>query len=300
MNLWQLKIFCKTIELKSFSKAGEYVHLTQPTVSSHIKDLENHFECRLIDRLGKEVAPTKAGELLYGYAVRLTALMDQAEAALNEFQGKIKGRLVMGGSTIPGGYILPNIIGSFTKVYPDVKILLSIADTEEIITRILSGEIEFGIVGAKITGKSILQEKLMEEDMSLIVKSDHKWAKKKTVTLKMLSKEPFILREPGSGTLKTLDERFTSGGFSIYDFNIIAEMGSTAAVCQGIKSGVGVSILSPVAVKEELSVGSLKSIRVENINLKRIFYLARHKHKSLSPISTAFIKYLKRECEQHD
>ncbi|MBU0993872.1 MAG: LysR family transcriptional regulator [Proteobacteria bacterium] len=300
MNLWQLKIFCKTVELKSFSKAGEYVHLTQPTISSHIKDLEDHFGCRLINRMGKEVSPTKAGELLYGYAVRLTALLDEAESAMNEFQGKIKGRLVMGGSTIPGGYILPDVIGSFTKVYPDVRILLSVADTEEIITRILSGELEFGIVGAKISDKSISQEKLMEEGMHLIVKKDHKWAEKKSVSLKMLTKEPFILREPGSGTLKTLDERITSAGFSIYNFNIIAEMGSTAAVCQGIKSGVGISILSPVAVKEELLNGSLKSLRIEDVNLKRIFYLSRHKHKSLSPLSNAFIKHLKRELVQHD
>ena len=95
MDLWQLNIFCKVVELEGFSKAGKAVHLSQPTISSHIKDLEDHFECRLIDRLGKKAAPTKAGELLYNYARRLIALRDETENAMAEFHGKIKGRLVI-------------------------------------------------------------------------------------------------------------------------------------------------------------------------------------------------------------
>jgi DNA-binding transcriptional LysR family regulator len=102
MDLWQLNIFCRVIELKSFSRAGNAVHLSQPTISSHIKDLEDHFDCRLIDRLSKEAIPTKAGELLYSYAKRMLALRDETETALAEYNGKIRGRLVIGGSTIPG------------------------------------------------------------------------------------------------------------------------------------------------------------------------------------------------------
>jgi len=101
MDLWRLHIFCKVVELRSFSKAANTVYLSQPTVSSHIKDLEDHFECKLIDRLGREVAPTKAGQLLYGYAVKMIALKEDIEKALAEFQGKIKGHLTIGGSTIP-------------------------------------------------------------------------------------------------------------------------------------------------------------------------------------------------------
>ena len=111
MDLWQLHIFTKVVELKSFSKAGAAIHLSQPTVSSHIKDLEDHFECRLIDRLGKEALPTKAGTLLYGYARKLLSLKGETETALAQFKGKTRGHLVVGGSTIPGGYILPLIIG---------------------------------------------------------------------------------------------------------------------------------------------------------------------------------------------
>ena len=110
MDLWRLQIFCRVVELKSFSKAAKAVYLSQPTVSSHIKDLENHFECKLVDRLGREVIPTKAGRLLYDYATKIIALKQEAENALAEFQGKIKGRLTIGGSTIPAGYILPPLL----------------------------------------------------------------------------------------------------------------------------------------------------------------------------------------------
>src|SRR5210317_422955 len=133
MDLWQLQIFCKVVDLKSFSRAGRAVHLSQPTVSSHIKDLEDHFDCRLIDRLAKEALPTKAGLLLYRYARRLISLRDETESAMAAFKGKVKGSLNLGGSTIPGAFVLPAIIAAFTACYPEVNISLSIADTRQTI-----------------------------------------------------------------------------------------------------------------------------------------------------------------------
>ena len=175
MDLWQLNIFCKVIELKSFSRAGKAVHLSQPTISSHIKDLEDHLDCRLIDRLSKEAVPTKAGELLYEYAKRILALRDETETALAEFKGKIRGRLVIGGSTIPGTYLMPQLIGDFKKQYPDVIVSLKIGDTENVIEDILKGNLELGIVGAKADTKKIVQKKLFEDEMRLIVPANHRW-----------------------------------------------------------------------------------------------------------------------------
>ena len=295
MDLWQLNIFCKVIELKGFSKAGNAVHLSQPTVSSHIKDLENHFECQLIDRLGKKAVPTKAGELLYSYAHKLIALRDEAESAMAEFHGDIKGRLVIGGSTIPGEYILPKHIGAFTVDYPRVSISLKIGDTENIIQDVLAGFLELGIVGAETSDKRIYQEKLIEDEMKLIVTADHKWAEKKSIRPDLLYKEPFILRESGSGTLKSIKLSFKEKVGSIDDLNVVAEMGSTEAVIQGIKSKVGVSILSTIAVAEELKTGTLKALTVSRLNLKRSFYLITHKHRSPSPLCKAFIAFLKKE-----
>jgi len=301
MDLWQLNIFCKVIELKSFSKAGDAVHLSQPTISSHIKALEEHLECQLVDRLGKEAVPTKAGELLYGYARRLIALRDEAETTLAEFQGKIKGRLVIGGSTIPGEFILPRLIGAFTKDYPDVTISLIIGDTERVINDILNGVLELGIVGAKTGDKRIFQEKLIEDKMRLIIPGDHKWSKKRRIHLKMLVEEPFIIRERGSGTLKSIELSLLKKGVSTNDLKVIAQMGSTEAVIQGIKSKVGVSILSTIAVEEALQRGSLKALDIEGLSLKRSFYLTTHKQRTASPLCKAFMEFLIRGAVgQHD
>ena len=295
MDLWQLKIFCKVVELNSFSRAGKIVHLSQPTVSSHIKDLEDHFGCRLIDRLSKEAVATKAGELLYGYARKILAFSDETETAMAEFNGKIKGRLLIGGSTIPGAYLLPRIIGAFSGQYPEVTISLTVEDTEKIIDGVLSGNLEIGVVGAESSEKKIFQEKLIEDELRLIVPQNHPWAQRKAIPLNLLLSEPFIVRESGSGTLASIQLNLAREGYTIEDLKIAAELGSTEAVRQGIKNKVGISILSTLAVSEDLKFGSLKAIAIKGLKLKRSFYLTRDKYRSLSPLSRVFIEFLKKE-----
>ncbi|MFW6372933.1 MAG: selenium metabolism-associated LysR family transcriptional regulator [Thermodesulfobacteriota bacterium] len=294
MDLWQLHIFCKVIEFKSFSKAGKVVHLSQPTVSSHIKDLEDHFGCRLIDRLAREALPTKAGELLYGYARKLIALRDETEAALADFHGKIKGRLAVGGSTIPGGYILPRLVGDFIRTHPGVTLSLEIGDTEAIVSKLLGGTLELGIIGALSRDKHIHQEKWMTDELALIIPADHSWVRRKSVDIATLRAEPFISREPGSGTLASLESILSGVDTAVEDLRVVAEMGSTQAVIQGIKSGVGVSILSRMAVAEEIQSGILHALEIEGLDLRRRFYLAVHRHKSPSPLAEAFIRFLKK------
>lgn len=298
MDLWQLHIFCKVVELKSFSKAGETIRLSQPTVSSHIKDLEDHLGCRLIDRMSKEALPTKAGELLYRYAKRLLALRNETETAMAEFKGKIKGTLVIGGSTIPGGYLLPQIVGAFTQQFPDIFISLVIGDTQKIINDTLEGMIEFGVVGARSGSKKISQEKLLDDEMLVIVPKHHPWSDKKSISVKMLLDEAFIIRESGSGTLKSIAASLSSVGYSIDDLKVVAEMGSTESVRQAIKHGAGISILSTLAVAEEVKAGALSALAVDGLNLTRRFYLTWHKSRSLSPLSEAFIGFLKKEVQK--
>jgi DNA-binding transcriptional LysR family regulator len=293
MDLWQLHIFCRVVEWRSFSKAAQAVHLTQPTISSHIKDLEEHFGCPLIDRLSKEAVPTDAGRLLYGYAQRLLALREEIETEMAQYQGKTRGRLVIGGSTIPGGYLLPRVVGRFKKRYPQIMLSLTIADTDRIIAGVLEGALEFGVVGAESRDKNILQEILVSDEMRLIVPARHPWASKKKIALALLLAEPYITRERGSGTLRSLQESFRRMGHDTGELNIVGEMGSTEAIRQGIKEGMGVSILSTMAIAEDLASGSLKAVAVEGLDLTRHFYITRHRQRSLSPLGAAFIDFLK-------
>jgi DNA-binding transcriptional LysR family regulator len=293
MDVWHLKIFQQVVKLKSFSHAAKAVNLTQPTVSTHIKELETHFGCRLLDRLGRQALPTRAGELLFDHAGKILAQFQETETAMAGFLGKISGRLTIGGSTIPGGYILPRIIGRFLNRHQNVHISLIVGDTEQIIEDILSSRIEIGIVGARIETGRIIQTRLIEDDMRLIVPANHKWAGKKRVSLNMMLMEPFIMRESGSGTRKTLQHRFAEMGIDTSQLNIMAEMGSTAAVIQGIKNNIGIAILSPIAVAEELAAGTLKALTVNGMRLKRHFYLTVHQDRTASPLCAAFTDFLR-------
>lgn len=292
MDLWQLHIFCKVVDLKSFSRAGRAVHLSQPTVSSHIKDLEEHFDCRLIDRLAKEALPTKAGRLLYRYSKRMIVLRDEIESAMAEFKGKIKGSLDLGGSTIPGAFVLPDIIGAFTTRFPEVNVSLTIADTQQIIDTILAGDLELGVVGAVASHANVVQTRLVDDEMCLVVPTGHRWAGKKRITAQQLFSEPFIIREQGSGTLKSIQNSFLEGGFNVNDLKIVARIGSTEAIRQGVKGGIGVTILSSIAVAEDVAAGKLYTLSIDGLNLKRCFYLTHHRNRSLSPLSKTFIGFI--------
>jgi len=298
MDLWRLHIFCRVVELRSFSKAANKVYLSQPTVSSHIKDLENHFECKLLDRLGRQVVPTKAGTILYSYAMKIIALKQEAENALAEFQGKIRGHLTIGGSTIPGGYILPPLLGIFKNDYPEVVVTLVQGDTATIIRETLEGNVELGVVGAKDRQAQLVQKKIMDDEMFLIVPDNHRWANKRQISMDEVTREPFIMREIGSGSRKSIEQVMEESGYSIDALNVVAEMGSTEAVRQGIKSGVGISILSKRAVAEELAYGGLRRVKIKGLSFKRAFYLIYHKRRTQSPLCRTFIEFL--SCQGDD
>jgi DNA-binding transcriptional LysR family regulator len=292
MDIWQLGIFCRVIELGGFSRASRAVNLTQPTVSSHIKELEQYFGCRLIDRLAGGAVPTPAGELLYDHARRLIGLRDEMETAMAEFQGKIRGRLKIGGSTIPGGYILPGLIGAFKQQYPGVSVVLKVGDTGSVIAKVAAGEIELGVVGARTRQAGIAQRELIRDRMQVIVPGHHRWKNRKAVKLSALRDEAFILREEGSGTRKSIALEMTARGCRLEDLDVVAEMGSTEAVIQAIKGGLGISILSPIAVAEELQIGTLKALNVTDADFTRHFYLTTHRRRTRSPMATAFIAHL--------
>lgn len=292
MDLWHLTIFKKVVDTRGFSSAAKAINLTQPTVSSHIKELESHFNCQLVDRIGKATVPTKAGELLYAYAARLLSQYEETEAAMAQFLGNIKGKLAIGGSTIPAGYILPEIIGSFLGRYEDVQISLNTGDTEQIIEDILEYRLELGIVGAESGRRRISQTRLIDDHMKLIVPADHNWAGRESIKAEHLFDEPFIIRESGSGTLKSLQKSLAGIGKTARDLKVAAVFGSTASVIQGIKNRVGISVLSPIAVSDELKTGTLKALSVNGLNLTRHFYLTTHRDRTPSPICAAFMRFI--------
>jgi len=292
MDLRRLEVFCKVYEMKSFSRAGEASLLSQPTVSEHIRHLEHLLEVQLFDRLGREVVPTRAGEILYNYARRMLNLRREANRTLELYRGKTSGELELGGSNIPGQYILPPLIGRFKENFTDIRIRLVISDTMKITNMVLDGSLELGVVGAKMKNNKLHFDQLFDDELVLAVSPDHSWASLTTVGLEQLSESPFIMREHGSGTRMMMLKILEQAGFDSQKLNVVAEMGSTEAIRQALKARVGVSILSRRAIADDLRFKQLRHVAIRGLTFYRHFYLVTHNKRSRSPVGQAFVDFL--------
>ncbi len=292
-DLRQLEIFCKVVDLGSFSKAAEKVFLAQASVSERIATLEKMVGTKLIDRLGREVVPTKAGELLYKHSVLILEMKKTACLEMESFLGLKQGEIKIGGSTIPGEYILPEIIGRFREKYPLVSVMLTIADTKEIESHVLKGDLELGVIGSMSSHKSLIRHELWKDKLVLAIPANHRWARKKMVSIEEIFKEPFILREVGSGTLEIIEEYLRDSGYKETEsLKVVARFGTSTAVKEGIKAGLGVSILSSRALGMELKTGIVKALKVKNLPMPRTFYLIRDRRRIASPLCQAMLNYL--------
>ncbi len=298
-DLRQLEIFRKVVELKSFSKAAEAVFLAQASVSERIATLENTVGTRLLDRLGRQVVPTKAGELLYKHAVLLLDMKRTAAQEMQDFLGVRQGEIHIGGSTIPGEYILPKVLRLFQKQYPLVAVVLTVADTKEIEELVLNGNLELGIIGSRSSQKNLIHHELWQDELVLALPSEHRWAKKKEISVEELSEEPFIMREVGSGTLRIMEEYLrVSQSEGTDSLNVVAHLGTSTAVKEGIKAGLGISILSSRAVETEIKAGILKALKVRGLSMSRNFYLIRDKRRIASPLCQAMLDFLQETSDQ--
>ena len=299
MDIHRLEVFCKVLELQSFTKAAEAVCLTQPTVSEHIRALEEMLGEKLVDRLGRELLPTPAGKILYQYGRKIIQLRDEAIQALAKYRGDLSGHLHLGASTIPGTYILPQFIGSFKADHPSVQITVEISGSAEILERILRNELELGLVGARWSDRRIVTEEIFADELILAAYPGHPWATRKSIQPGDLAGHPFILREKGSGTRKVMSEFLQEHGLDLSQLKVVAEMGSTEAVRQAIKARIGVSIISCHAVSEDLQRGVLVAIPIEDVRILRSFYLAQRKNRQASPLCTAFLGFLREKSQEN-
>jgi len=296
VDIRRLEVFCKVVDLGSFTRAAEAALLSQPSVSEHIRTLEEHYNEKLIDRLGRRAQPTHAGKILYQYARRIIQLKDEADQAIKQFQGNLSGKLAVGASTIPGAYLLPTMIDSFKSSYSSIELMLKISGTTAVVEDILKGTLELGLIGTLWKDQRVECEEMFSDELVLTVYPDHPWAKKSSVYPGELLEMPFILREPGSGTRIEMTQGLKKAGVEVPHFQVVAEVGSNEAVRQGVRSRIGVAILSSLSVAEDVERGSLVTVPIEGVSMPRSFYLVQRRNRQLSPLATAFYNHLKEHC----
>ncbi|HEV8614661.1 MAG TPA: selenium metabolism-associated LysR family transcriptional regulator [Methylomirabilota bacterium] len=296
MDLRRLEIFAKVAELGSFSRAAEALFLTQPTISEHVRSLEDELGVQLLDRLGRGTTPTRAGQLLLGYAQRMLTLAREAQQAVDQLQGRMSGELAVGGSTIPGEYVLPALIGAFRTKYPDISISLLIGDSRQVSAWVEDGRVEVGVVGARPAGRALESRELMTDELVVVVPAGHPWAERRTVALAELRGEPLIMRERGSGSRDAMERALAEAGLDLSTFRIVGEMGSTQAIKQAVRALVGVSLISRRAVEDECRARLLACVKIKDLKVARAFHLVTHRDRTRSPLAQAFVAWLESQA----
>jgi len=290
----KLKLFCAVAETKSFSKTSKIVHLTQPAVSLQIQALEEFFETKLFDRSGGEITLTQAGEILYHQAKHILEHYNDIEKDMRKISGALKGGFTIGASTSLGNHVLPRVIIAFKKAHPRVKISMMVGNTKRIEELLKSGLVDFGLVAGECMGGKMKREIIMSDELMLIVSRDHPWAKKKSISILDILKEPFILREEGSGTRQKIEEYFAVQGISIHDMHIALVLGSTASIKEAVEAGIGVSIVSKWAVMREAADGRLKLLTFREGPIQRDLSLILPVRKHLSHVMDEFLIYVRK------
>lgn len=288
----KLKVFCTVAETKSFSKTSEIIHLTQPAVSLQIQALEEMYETKLFDRSSSKVTLTPAGEVLYKYAKDILALYASAEKVIGEMTGLVKGSITIGAGSTIGNYLLPSVISDFRKAHPKIKVNLFVANMQRVIELLNAGNINVGLVEGDVKRQRMVVEKLLNDELLVIVPAHHPWAKRKEVSVTELIDEPFILREAGSGTRQTIEKFLLQHGITLQNMKVSMVLGSTQAIKEAVENGLGISIISRWSVRKEVKFGTLCTLNFKEEKMVRNFSLITYKNFVSSHATEEFLSYL--------
>jgi DNA-binding transcriptional LysR family regulator len=294
ITLQQMEALMHLIGERSFSRAAKKMLLTQPALTKHIQNLESAAGARIVNRGGAGVSLTPEGKVLYDYAGRMLRLREEAKDKIARARGSASGIIFVAASTIPATYILPRILASFRRGHPGIEVRVRAADSEEALETILGGEAEIGLVGKRPPERRIHAVELWADRLALTVPAGHPWAGRKSVAVRELAGEPFVVREKGSATREIMEACLKkNGGLNLSDLNVVAEMGSSEAVKEAVIAGVGLSVLSVHAVARERKQGVVACLAVRTCSFERSFYLIYRRQFDLMHHHWLFLDYLK-------
>jgi DNA-binding transcriptional LysR family regulator len=286
MTLRQVEVFLAVARAKSFRRAAEALHLSQPALSQHVRELEGELGTRLFDRLARSVALTDAGHVFAEHATRLITTVTDARQAIHDLMGLERGALTIGASTTPGIYVLPQILGAFRRRYPGIELTLRLGNSERIERMVRANELDLGLVGGhgRCPGEACLTAGLPDE-LVLAVAPTHPWASRREISPGRLEEDALLMREVGSATRQVTERALQAAGVG-YRPGLVLE--HPEAIKQAVMAGLGVAFLSVHAVRGEVATGRLQTLRLRGLRLVRHFHLLHHEARTLSAGARAF------------
>ncbi len=284
MTIRHLRIFVAVCEQGSVTKAANKLYLAQPSVSLAISELEKFYGVKLFDRISRRLYLTDVGSQFLNYAKHIIHLFDELESGMQNWGSS--GVLKIGSSITIGNYFLPQFVTKFKEIHPQIKIYVTIENSQIIEDHVIANNVDFAFTEGIIDNPKLVVTNFCEDDLILICGPDHELAEAGGVDLETLSRQDFILRERGSGGRNIFD-----GAMLAHDIKItpIWESVSTQAIVRAVGKGLGISILPHLLVKDALAEGVVKQINVPELKLKRQLKIIYHKNKYLTPAIKDFL-----------
>jgi DNA-binding transcriptional LysR family regulator len=295
VDLRHLLTFRTIIEKGSFSLAADALEISQPAVSAQVRSLEERLGHRLLDRSGRRVRTTEAGDVLNRFAEQVLALEDQLTRDLQEIGETVAGPLVIGSSTGPGELVLPHVVGRFAAEYPGVRVSLQVMDTHSVCELVLEGELEVGFVGAVGRQRGLAFEPLIRDELVVIVPPDHELAGRTSIELEELARIPMLMQQKGSGVRSVLEDAMRTAGLRRRDLAIRMELGLQQSVKAAVLDGIGITVVSRLAVQRELEEGSLVALELRGPGIARDFQVVTREGRTLGRASAAFLEFARAE-----
>ena len=291
MDTRQLAAFCAVVERKSFSQAAARLGVTQPAVSLQIRSLEQRLGRQLLDRSGRRVEPTEAGRRLYASAQRVLAAEEHLLEDLDaDDEGAITGTLELGASTGPGGTVVPLLLCEFQEQHPDVRVRLTVSDTQTVVDRVAERELELGIVGAGRRHRGVAFEPFFRDEVVLACPADHRFAGK-TVSLDDLKGQKLIVMQEGAGVRQVIEDELRKAGMRLRDLDVRLELGLQESVRSAVLAGHGIAFISRLAIEADLAAGRIATARVRGLDPVREIFLARATGRSETRAARAFVAF---------
>lgn len=289
MELRHLQTFAAAAERESFTRAAEALELTQAAVSQHISALEAELSVELFLRQRRGVQLTDPGRTLYEYARRIFDLIDEAVLEVSGTAPQVTGTLRIATSTVPSEWLLPELLAKFRQACPDVRESLAVSDSSVATAAVLAGEADLGFVGELPRTTDLVVQPVAEDELVLVVAADHRLAEQRTASLAQLRREPLIVREPGSGSRRCVEQALEEHGLAPSDLTIAMEANSNDAIRAAVQRGVGVAFLSQRAVPQKSGLATLK---IRGCRPRRQLYLIRDPRHALPPAARQFLAFI--------
>ena len=291
MEFKQLEAFVAVVDYGSFSEAARKLYLTQPTISAHVRSLEEELHTKLILRTTKKTTITTRGYQLYDSAVRMLEIRNNL---LENFTGVQKHMIDLAASTIPSSYLLPEILAAFGKTHPDIYFHSLQADSAESINRVLDGTVDLALVGQNTRDETCVFLPFCQDELVIAtpITNHYLGLQNKSVTFEDFIKDPIIIREKGSGTKKEMDLFLEQIGVTPNDLNVIARMNDLEGIKKSIVNGLGISILSARSAIDLQKTKQILLFPLEESAHKRTFYIVYSKNRILKPHVRQFIQFV--------